>query len=221
MTPENLRKWVRRAETDEGLRPGLTSSEREHLKELERENRELRRANEVPEGSGGFLRCGARPQRQEMTAFIDEHREAYGVEPICEVLPIAPSTYYAAKSRPPSAGERRDEELLEKVRKAWRDSRGRYGARKVWRELKREGITVARCTVERLMRAESLAGVGRGKRVFTTLADETAPRPADLVQRDFTAPAPNRLSRRRSHVCPYLGRVRLCRLRPRRLLPLH
>ena len=128
-----------------------------------------------------------------MTAFIDERRGEFGVEPICSVLPIAPSTYYAAKQRPASARSLRDAELVEKIRKAWKDSRGRYGARKVWRQLLRQGESVARCTVERLMRAEGLCGVVRGKKVFTTQADETAPRPDDLVERDFTAPAPNRL----------------------------
>ena len=128
-----------------------------------------------------------------MSAFIDEHRDAHGVEPICEVLPIAPSTYYAARKRPPSQRAQRDAELTERIRTAWKASRGRYGARKVWRQLQREGTSVARCTVERLMRQEGLAGVVRGKRVFTTVADETAPRPDDLVERKFTAPTPNRL----------------------------
>ena len=128
-----------------------------------------------------------------MTAFIDARREEFGVEPICSVLPIAPSTYYAAKSRPPSARSLRDADLLEKIRKAWKDSRGRYGARKVYRQLRRDGVTVARCTVERLMRAEGLAGVVRGKKVFTTASDGAAPRPEDLVERDFSAAAPNRL----------------------------
>ncbi len=116
-----------------------------------------------------------------MTAFIDERRDEFGVEPICELLPIAPSAYYAAKKRPPSQRSPRDEELVVQIRKAWRDSRGRYGARKVWRELRRQGENVARCTVERLMRAEGLRGVVRGKRVCTTQADETAPRPDDLT----------------------------------------
>jgi putative transposase len=128
-----------------------------------------------------------------LTAFIDEHREEYGVEPICALLPIAPSTYYAAKNRPPSARSRRDAELAEQVRRVWRASRRRYGARKVWRQLRREGTSVARCTVERLMREEGLAGVVRGKKVVTTVPDETATRPDDLVERDFSAPAPNRL----------------------------
>jgi len=193
MTPETLRKWVRRAETDQGLRPGLTSTERERMKQLERENRELRRTNEILKAAAVFLRGGARPPTEEMTAFIDERRDAYGVEPICALLPIAPSTYYAAKNRPPSARALRDEEIIEKIRSAWKASRGRYGARKVWRQLRRQGESVARCTVERLMRAEGLAGVVRGKKVFTTQSDDTAPRPDDLVERDFTAPAPNRL----------------------------
>jgi len=128
-----------------------------------------------------------------MTAFIEDHKESFGVEPICAVLPIAPSAYYAAKGRPPSARALRDASLIEQIHRVWKDNRRLYGPRKVWRQLKREGIEVARCTVERLMRAEGLRGVVRGKRVFTTQPDESAPRPADLVQRDFSAPGPNRL----------------------------
>ncbi len=128
-----------------------------------------------------------------MTAFIEEHRGAYGVEPICALLPIAPSSYSAAKARPPSPRVLRDQRLLVEIRRAYEASRRRYGSRKVWRQLKREGISVARCTVERLMRQEGLRGVVRGKRVFTTQADESAQRPDDLVERDFSAAAPNRL----------------------------
>jgi len=128
-----------------------------------------------------------------MSTFIDAHRKEFGVEPICAVLPIAPSTYYAAQSRPPSPRALCDEQLLEKIRRVYEASRRRYGPRKVWRQLKREGISVARCTIERLMRAEGLHGVVRGKRVFTTQPDESAPRPDDLVERDFTAAGPNRL----------------------------
>lgn len=106
---ETLRKWVRRAETDEGLCGDLASTERERMKQLERESRELRRTN-APQG-GGFLRGGTRQPAEALTAFIDERRGTYGVEPICSVLPIAPSTYYAAKSRPPSARSRRAAEL--------------------------------------------------------------------------------------------------------------
>ena len=130
-----------------------------------------------------------------MTAFIDERREEFGVEPICEMLPIAPSTYYAAQA-PAAFGPAlcvtsalaRDPPRLE------RRSRRRYGPRKVWRQLRREGISVARCTVERLMRQEGLRGVVRGKRVFTDVTPtRPRPRPADLVERDFSAAAPNRL----------------------------
>ena len=140
-----------------------------------------------------FLRGGARPPTVALTAFIDEHRGTYGVEPICSVLPIAPSTYYASKSRQPSERSRRDAELLEKIGAVFTQSHRRYGARKVYHQLRRDGVHVARCTVERLMRQESLRGVVRGKRVFTTVTDESAPRPEDLVERDFSAVAPNRL----------------------------
>jgi len=128
-----------------------------------------------------------------MTTFIDERRSEFGIEPICAMLPIAPSTYYAAKTRRPSARSLRDEELTAEIRRVYADSRGRYGPRKVWRQLRREGLAVARCTAERLMRKQGLRGVVRGKRIFTTQPDETAPRPADLVERDFSAEAPNRL----------------------------
>ena len=109
------------------------------------------------------------------------------------MLPIAPSSYYAAKTRPPSPRALRDERLLAEIRRAYGASRRRYGPRKVWRQLRREGISVARCTVERLMRQEGLRGVVRGKRIFTTSPDERTARPDDLVERDFTAEAPNPL----------------------------
>jgi putative transposase len=133
-----------------------------------------------------------------LTEFIDEHREVYGVEPICKVLPIAPSTYYEEKAREadPSrlpARSHRDAFLSEEVRRVWEENRMVYGARKVWRQLNREGLPVARCTVERLMGQMGLRGAVRGKRVWTTVADESAARPADLVERDFTADRPNRL----------------------------
>jgi len=128
-----------------------------------------------------------------MIAFIEEHRDRYGVEPICEVLPIAPSTYHDARRRPPSARALRDEALRTQIVRVHASNFGVYGARKVWRQLHREGIPVARCTVERLMRELGLEGVRRGKTRRTTAPDETAPRPADLVQRDFSASRPNEL----------------------------
>lgn len=128
-----------------------------------------------------------------MIAYIDRHRERFGVEPICEVLRVAPSTYYAAKKRPPCERARRDAELRTEIRRVFLDNYGVYGARKVWRQLNREGISVARCTVERLMRQTGLAGRVRGRRRRTTIPAEPATRPADLVERCFAAPDPNRL----------------------------
>jgi putative transposase len=126
--------------------------------------------------------------------FIREHRERWGVEPICRVLQIAPSSYYAAIRRPLSARQRRDERLAVAIRRVWDEHRRVYGADKVWAQLKRDGIPVARCTVERLMRRLGLRGVVRGKTgVRTTVADEASSRPLDLVARQFRAPAPNRL----------------------------
>jgi len=134
-----------------------------------------------------------------MVSFIDAHRCEYGVEPICGVLPIAPSTYYEHKAReadpsrlPPR--ERRDAVLREEVGRVWEENRCVYGVRKVWRQLKREGVVVARCTVERLMGDMGLSGAVRGKAFRkTTVIDEAAARPADLVNRDFTVARPNQL----------------------------
>jgi putative transposase len=130
-----------------------------------------------------------------MSEFIEEHRPVFGVEPICAALQIAPSTYYAARSRgrEPSARALSDTRLLVEIRRVHEASKGLYGARKVWWQLGHDGIEVARCTVERLMRQAGLEGVVRGQRRRTTVPDERADRPADLVDRDFTASAPNRL----------------------------
>jgi len=134
-----------------------------------------------------------------MVSFIDEHRVLYGVEPIFAVLPIAPATYYAHKAcaRDPelrSARAKRDEELRSKIRRVHEENFSVYGAEKVWRQLKREGVKVARCTVERLMRGMGLRGAVRGRAYkVTTVADESALRPQDLVQREFVATKPNQL----------------------------
>jgi len=133
-----------------------------------------------------------------MTAFIADHRNVYGVESICSVLPIAPSTYYEQKARQADSSRlpertRRDAALKMEIERVWNENRQVYGTRKVWRQLHREGIPVARCTVERLMRQMGLRGVVRGKKVRTTISDEAAERPADLVERDFTAAHPNQL----------------------------
>jgi putative transposase len=133
-----------------------------------------------------------------MIAFIDDHRAAHGVEPICKVLPIAPSTYHAHASqrRDPeklSARAKRDISLCEKIRRIHAENFGVYGARKVWRQLMREGESVARCTVERLMRRLGLVGAVRGKPVKTTIGDKAAPCPQDKVNRQFRVDRPNAL----------------------------
>jgi hypothetical protein len=133
-----------------------------------------------------------------MVSFIDAHRDVYGVEPICAQLPIAPSQYYEHKARevdpqqrPPRL--RRDEALLPQIRRVHEENFGVYGARKVWRQLDREQIVVARCTVERLMRSLGLRGVVRGRKCRTTIADDSAERPLDHVNRQFEATHPNQL----------------------------
>jgi transposase InsO family protein len=134
-----------------------------------------------------------------MVAFIDENRSQYGVEPICATLPIAPSTYYEhrARSRDPDRRPeraKRDETLRDEIRRVWDENFAVYGAEKVWRQLRREGVDVARCTVERLMRVSGLRGAVRGRAFrVTTEADLEAVRPPDLVQREFRAERPNQL----------------------------
>jgi transposase InsO family protein len=130
-----------------------------------------------------------------MIAFIDAHREVYGVEPICRMLQIAPSTYYAhaaVRANPAKASARvqQDLALMEQIRRVYDANFGVYGARKLWRQLGREGVVVARCTVERLMRRLDLGGAVRGKETRTTIADKATPCPADKVNRQFRAPRP-------------------------------
>ena len=159
-----------------------------------------------------------------MIAFIDDHRQAHGVEPICKVLPIALSTYHAhvAKRVDPSrlsARDRRDAALKEEVRRVFDANFQIYGVRKVWRQLQREGFDVARCTVARLMRAMGLEGIIRGKPIRTTVSDKAAPCPLDHVNRQFHAPAPNMLwVSDFTYVATWTG-FRLCRLCHRHLCP--
>jgi len=131
-------------------------------------------------------------------SFIDQHRERFGVEPICTLLRVAPSAYWrhAARQRDPSlrsARARREEFLIPNIQRVWQANFQVYGADKVWRQLQREGIQVARCTVERLMRRLGLRGVRRGKVVQTTFGDTAAPCPLDRVNRQFKADRPNQL----------------------------
>jgi putative transposase len=133
-----------------------------------------------------------------MIAFIDDHREAHGIEPICKVLPIAPSTYHAhaAKRADParlSARAKRDAALKPEIARVFAQNFAVYGVRKVWRQLGRESVDVARCTVARLMQDMGLQGVMRGKPIKTTVSDKAAPCPLDHVKRQFQAPRPNAL----------------------------
>jgi putative transposase len=126
-------------------------------------------------------------------AYIDAHRDRFGVEPICRALQFAPRTYWAAKARPSSARATRDKALRPEIVRVHRENFGVYGADKVWAQLNREGHRVARCTIERLMRDLKLHGAVRGRRHRTTITDDLVARPRDLVDRNFTASAPNRL----------------------------
>ena len=133
-----------------------------------------------------------------MTAFIDGHRDTYGVEPICRVLPIAPSTYYTHAARQADSErqpmrQRRDTDLCEQIGRVWEENFQVYGVRKVWRQLLCEGVQVARCTVERLMRQMGLRGVVRGKPVRTTIGDPARRCPLDRVNRQFRADRPDAL----------------------------
>ncbi|WP_245004723.1 IS3 family transposase [Paraburkholderia sacchari] len=198
-TPQTLHEWVKRDQVDHGERDGVTSDERERLKALEREVKELRRANEILKVASAFFGPGgARPPFQVLKAFIDQHRDTFGVEPICKVLRIAPSGYrrHAAQLRDPSRRSVRairDERLRPEIERVWRANMQVYGADKVWKQMNRERIAVARCTVERLMKQLGLRGVMRGKRVRTTVPDAIAPRPLDRVNRQFKAARPNQL----------------------------
>lgn len=125
--------------------------------------------------------------------FIDVHRERWGIEPICSVLQVAPSTYYAAVSRQPSVRSQVDEQLKAEIARVHRANFGVYGIEKIWRQLNREGIKIGRDRAARLMDELELSGVVRGKKKRTTIAAEVSARPADLVERQFTAPAPNQL----------------------------
>jgi transposase InsO family protein len=133
-----------------------------------------------------------------MIAYIDDHRDRYGVEPICQVLSIAPSTYYEHKTRardPDRRSDRakRDERLNVEIKRVWEDNFRVYGARKVWLQLNRDGIEIARCTVARLMKVLGIQGVRRGRRIVTTVPDELLERPRDAVNRDFAVSRPNAL----------------------------
>ncbi|MDX2268349.1 MAG: IS3 family transposase [Bryobacter sp.] len=198
-TPETLRRWCREEASRRAGPAAQAISDRDRLKALEREVKELRRANEIlRKASALFCAGGARPPRQMVMSFIDAHREELGIEPICRELVIAPSSYHehAARLADPDrrpARARRDDEMREAIKRVHENSFGLYGARKVWHQMRREGINVAKCTVERLMRAMGLAGVRRGKTTVTTISNPKAPCPLDKVNREFKVSRPNAL----------------------------
>ncbi|MCB0906467.1 MAG: IS3 family transposase [Nocardioidaceae bacterium] len=208
-TPETVRKWCRQSEIDAGKRPGVTTDESAELKRLRRENAELRRANGILRSASGFLRGRARPATALIVEYIgsvvgrrDEDGLRWGVESICAQLTelgckIAPATYYEHRGRRPSAREQRDAELRPLIAAVHASNYGVYGARKVWLTLNRErpagAPPIARCTVERLMGELGLAGAVRGKVKRTTISDPKAPKPLDLVDRNFSPLAPDRL----------------------------
>ncbi|WP_432423002.1 IS3 family transposase [Shigella dysenteriae] len=198
-TPETLRVWVRQHERDTGGGDGgLTTAERQRLKELERENRELRRSNDIlRQASAYFCEGGVRPPLEKMMPLLDKLREQYGVGPLCSELHIAPSTYYHCQQQrhhpdKRSARAQRDDWLKKEILRVYDGNHQVYGVCKVWRQLLREGIRVARCTVARLMAVMGLAGVLRGKKVRTTISRK-AVAAGDRVNRQFVAERPDQL----------------------------
>ena len=196
-TAETLRHWVRQAERDTGRRPGLPTDERARMKELEREVRELRRANEILRKASAFFaqaEFDRRPREwwpssTRIVRRTGSSRSARSSRsprpPITGIRRVRPIPRHAR------AAPQRDVWLTAQIQRVWDENFAVYGPRKVWQQLGREGIVVARCTVERLMRQMGLQGAVRGRRFKTTIADDGAARPADLVKREFVATRPN------------------------------
>ncbi|EEW0696958.1 IS3 family transposase [Escherichia coli] len=198
-TPETLRVWVRQHERDTGGGDGgLTSAERQRLKELERENRELRRSNDIlRQASAYFAKAEFDRLWKKLMPLLDKLREQYGGGPVCSELHIAPSTYYHCQQQrhhpdKRSARAQHDDWLKREIQRVYDENHQVYGVRKVWRQLLREGIRVARCTVARLMAVMGLAGVLRGKKVRTTVSRKTVAT-GDRVNRQFVAERPDQL----------------------------
>ncbi|HAW3416532.1 TPA: IS3 family transposase [Escherichia coli] len=198
-TPETLRVWVRQHERDTGGGDGgLTTAERQRLKELERENRELRRSNDIlRQASAYFAKAEFDRLWKKLMPLLDKLREQYGVGPLCSELHIAPSTYYHCQQQrhhpdKRSARAQRDNWLKKEIQRVYDENHKVYGVRKVWRQLLREGIRVARCTVARLMAVMGLAGVLRGKKLRTTISRK-AVAAGDRVNRQFVAERPDQL----------------------------
>ena len=214
-----------RPSATKGSGPGRRRRSSERIKALERENRELRQANEILRKASAYFAQAELDRRvQAMIAFIDDHRDAYGVEPICKVLPIAPSTYHEHAARradparlPPRA--KRDAVLAAEIRRVFDGNFHVYGVRKVWRQLGREGIEVARCTVARLMRQMGLQGAVRGKAVQHHRQRPGRPLPAGPGEPAVPGAAAERALGVGLHLRRDLAGLRLRRLRDRRLRP--
>ncbi|WP_264891119.1 IS3 family transposase, partial [Mycobacterium kiyosense] len=209
MTAETLRSWIRQHQVDEGEHDGVSSAAAAEIRALKRRNAELEQTIEILKAATNFLRAGERPAQPPLTAsvcqLIAENRDRFGVAPICRVLtehgvPIAPRTFHAWATRAPSKRALWDATITEILAGYYEpDENGRrkpeslYGSLKMWAHLQREGIPVAKSTVERLMRRNGWQGVRRSKTVRTTVADPNAVRPPDLVDRQFGVGAPNLL----------------------------
>ena len=195
---ETLRKWVRQAERDHGLRAGPTSAEQVRIKALERENRELRQANEILRKASAYLRWRSSTAARSHDRL---HRQSppglWGRADLpCAADRSVDLLQHAARRRDPArlpARGRRDAILRSEIRRVWEGNFRVYGVRKVWRQLSREGIAVARCTTARLMRQMGLSGAIRGKAIKTTIGNPAAPCPRDKVDRQFRVPRPNAL----------------------------
>ncbi|WP_153560752.1 IS3 family transposase, partial [Acinetobacter baumannii] len=203
-TPETLRAWHQKHLDQQNPIKVQQIYDQEKMKQMEREIKELKRANEILRKAAGFFRPGgARPPTQIMVDFIHNNKDLYGVDAICRILPIAASTYYRTldlcDEKHCFAREHRAKRDLhdlhhaEEIKRIWKESSGRYGVRKVWQKLKREGYIIARCTVARLMKNLGIQGVWRGKNKQTTRSRDDQKRAPDLVKRNFRADQPNHL----------------------------
>ena len=222
---ESLRRWVLQAQVDASARPGVTTVEQERIRDLEREVRDLKEANEILKGGLDFLRAGARPAPPLICGFIDEMRARnFRVESVCRVLTehgvqVAPRTYRSWKSSMPSARTVSDAHLTDALRATVGTPEGMYGRRKMTAYLRRQGHRVAGCTVDRLMRDEGLSGVIRGRKHRTTIAaaGRVSPGAGSARSRLHRGRAEPQVGHR-LHLYPNLDGVRLCGVRRRLLL---
>jgi hypothetical protein len=194
INPATLRNWIEQGEVETGQRPGVTAQASEELKRLIKENAELRRKTRSSRRHRRLRRGGGRPPTRVIVAYIDAHKDRFGVDPICRVLTkhgmaIAPFTYYAHRSAPVSQAELADAYAANAVLTCWSANRGVYGVRKLWHALRREGHQIGRDQVGRLMAIVGISGAIRGEhRTRTTRRGASAARHPDLVQRGWRLP---------------------------------